>query len=124
MEARGLSVFEKKLLSTKWPYSATGAFAAQRFAPVAPARQAVVYVEDASLAAERLGLRSADAGANVVLAEPFDPVVFDRTSTRDNLRVVAASHLAADLLTGPGREPSQGEELLAWMRDNGDAWRA
>jgi hypothetical protein len=74
--------------------------------------------------AERLGLRSADAGANVLLAEPFDPVVFDRTSTRDDLRVVAASQLAADLLTGPGREPSQGEELLAWMRDNGDAWRA
>jgi len=124
LEPRGLSAFEKKLSSTKWLYGVTGAIAAQRFAPVAPARQVAVYVEDASLAAGRLGLRSADTGANVVLAEPFDPVVFDRTSNRDNLRIVAASQLAADLLTGPGREPSQGEELLAWMRDNGDAWRA
>lgn len=124
LEPRGLGAFEKKLSSTKWLYGVTSALAAQRFAPVAPARQAAVYVEDASLAAERLGLRSADAGANVLLAEPFDPVVFDRTSTRDDLRVVAASQLAVDLLTGPGREPSQGEEVLAWMRENGDAWRA
>ena len=61
--------------------------------------------------------------ANVMLLEPFDPVVHDQTITRDGLRRVAPSQLAVDLLSGPGREPSQGEEILAWMRDHEDAWR-
>jgi hypothetical protein len=97
-------VIEQKLSTAKLSYAVTGASAAQRFAPVAPARQVAVYVDDIGGAAERLRLRPADAGANVVLAEPFDPV--------------------ADLLTGPGREPSEGAELLSWMRANEEAWRA
>ena len=28
-----------------------------------------------------------------------------------------------DLLTGPGRAPAEGEELLAWMKEHTDAWR-
>ena len=59
-----------------------------------------------------------------MLAEPFDPVVFERTTTRGRLRLVAETQLAADLLTGPGREPSEGDELLSWMRANDKAWRA
>lgn len=43
---------------------------------------------------------------------------------RNGLTVAALSQVAADLLTGPGREPSEGEELLIWMKDNEDAWRA
>jgi hypothetical protein len=98
--------------------------AAQRFAPIAPARQAALYVEDTLQAAERLKVRPADAGANVILADPFDPVVFDRSTIRDRVRLVAPTQLAVDLLTGPGREPSEGEELLTWMRSNEGAWRA
>lgn len=78
---------------------------------------------DAVEAAESLGLREADGGANVVLLEPFDPVVFERTVERDGLRCVAPSQLAVDLLTGPGREPAQGEQMLIWMEQNQDAWR-
>ena len=124
LEPRGLSALENSLARTRLRCAATGAFAAQRFDPIAPARTAALYVEDAEEAANRLGLREADAGTNVVLLEPFDPVVFDRTVTRDGLRCVAPSQLAVDLLTGPGREPPQGEELLQWMQDNEDAWRA
>ena len=123
LDPRGIASFASRLSAADSNYAATGAFAAQRFAPTAPARQAAIYVEDSAAAAERLGLRPADAGANVILAEPFDPVVFDRSTIRDELRVVAASQLAADLLTGPGREPSEGNELLAWMRGHEDAWR-
>jgi hypothetical protein len=117
-------VIEQKLSTAKLSYAVTGASAAQRFAPVAPARQVAVYVDDIGGAAERLRLRPADAGANVVLAEPFDPVVFERTTIRERLCVVATTQLAADLLTGPGREPSEGAELLSWMRANEEAWRA
>lgn len=124
LEPRGLGALVAKLTTTSSTYAVTGALGAQRFAPVAPARQATVYVESSLDAAELLELREADAGANVVLAEPFDPVVFERSTVREGLRVVAAPQLAVDLLTGPGRDPSEGDELLSWMRANEDAWRA
>lgn len=122
LEPRGLNTLVSKLCDIR--YAATGAFAAQRYAPIVPARQAAIYVDDPAAAAEKLKLRPAETGANVVLAEPFDPVVFERSVIRDGVQAVAASQLAADLLTGPGREPSEGNELLSWMRDNEDAWRA
>ena len=124
LEPRGLQALEKKLRATKVPYAATGALAAQRFDPIAPARLAAIYVTDPIEAIERLALRETDAGANVVLLEPFDPVVFDRTVERDGLRCVAPSQLAVDLLTGPGREPSQGEQMLKWMEKNENVWRS
>ena len=124
LEPRGLDAVVSKIADAKWTYGATGALAAQRFAPIAPARQATFYVDDIALAAERLRFRPADSGANVVLAEPYDPVAFDRSMVRDGLRVVAPSQLAVDLLTGPGREPSEGNEFLEWMAKNEDAWRA
>ena len=124
LEPRGILALEDALPESGLRYAETGALAAQRFDPIAPARTAALYVDDAYGAASQLGLHEADAGANVVLLEPFDPVVFDRTVTRDGLTCVAPSQLAADLLTGPGREPPQGEELLRWMQDNEDAWRS
>ena len=60
----------------------------------------------------------------MVILEPLDPVVFDRAVDRDGLRCVAPSQLAADLLTGPGREPSQGEHVLTWMEKNEHVWRS
>lgn len=74
-------------------------------------------------AADKLGLRPSDMGANACLVEPYDPVVFERTMLRDELVTGSPSQVAADLLTGPGREPSEGEELLDWMKSNDDAWR-
>lgn len=124
LDPRGVRAVATKLAGAKWIYAVTGAVAAQRFAPIAPARQTAIYVEDSVRAAERLKLRPADAGANVILAEPFDQVVFERSTVRDTTRVVAAAQLAVDLLTGPGREPSEGNELITWMRANEDAWRA
>lgn len=123
LEPRGLRALEKKLRATNFLYAATGALAAQQFDPVAPARLAGIYVMDAIEAIDRLDLRRTDAGANVVLLEPLDPVVFDRTVERDGLRSVALSQLAVDLLTGPGREPAQGEQMLKWMEKNERVWR-
>jgi hypothetical protein len=123
LDPRGLDTLATKLDKARWQYATTGAFAAQRFAPIAPARTAALFVEDVSRAAGRLKLQPADAGANVLLVEPYDPVVFERTTVRDRLRVVALSQLAVDLLTGTGREPSEGEELLTWMGKNERAWR-
>jgi hypothetical protein len=164
LEPRGLAAVVTYIGHLQSRYAATGAFAAQLYAPIAPARQASIYVDSAAAVAEELKLRPAETGANVVLAEPFDPVVFERTGVGNEpgadaesgygpalpdgsgagtgtygqgfgdgsgigtgrvseLRLVAPSQLAADLLTGPGREPSEGEELLSWMREYESAWR-
>ncbi len=124
LDPRGLSAVVKKLSGAQWRYATTTSLAAQRFAPIAPTRTAVVYVDDALEAADRLKLRPADAGANVLLVEPFDEVVFERTLLRDELVTASPVQVAVDLLTGPGREPSEGEELLDWMKGNEDVWRA
>lgn len=123
LDPRGLTVVTGKLRNAEWRYAATTSLAAQRFAPIAPTRTAVVYVADALDAADRLKLRPAEAGANILLVEPFDEVVFERTLLRDGLTVAAPGQVAVDLLTGPGREPAEGEELLVWMKENEGAWR-
>lgn len=105
-------------------YAATGSLGSASVAPVAPARLAVLFVDDMEGVAERLGLRPAEAGANVILAEPFDPVVYERGREQEGLRYVALSQNAADLLTSPGRGPNEAEELMAWMAKNEDAWRS
>ena len=124
LEPRGLEALSEKLHDAAWRYAVTSSLAAQRLAPVAPARVAVLYVDDATSAAQKLGLRSTDTGANVLLVEPFDEVVFERTVKRDGLFIAAPSQVAADLLTGPGREPAEGEALIDWMETNEGAWRA
>jgi len=120
---RGLNDVTSKLASVKWCYALTGSLAAQAFAPIAPARLGMLYVEDIETAVRQLDLREVDSGANLLVAEPFDPVVFERTTKRDGLTLAAPTQIVADLLTGSGRMPSEGEELLAWMKDNERVWR-
>ncbi len=123
LEPRGVEALLRNLATADFPYSITGSFAAVRVAPIASPRLAVIYVEDTRLAAEKLVLRSVDNGTNVILAQPFDSVVFDRTTKSGDKTYAALSQVAADLLTGPGRNPAEGEELLQWMGENENAWR-
>jgi hypothetical protein len=124
LELRGLDALVRKLPQMPVPYSVTGSLAAALVAPIAPSRLAVVYVQDIELAADKLSLRPAERGANVLLARPFDHVVFDRTLVSDSVVYVAWPQVAADLLTSPGRGPQEGEALLRWMGEHEDAWRA
>ena len=123
LEPRGLPALLGKLKDVSWPYAVTGSLAATQVAPIAAPRLATIYVERLDTAAEALGLRPAETATNVVLAKPFDSVVFHRTWSKDGNTYAALSQVAADLLTGPGRSPVEGEELLRWMEDNEDAWR-
>ena len=50
-------------------------------------------------------------------------MIFERSSLRRGLVTAAPSQGAVDLLTGPGREPAEGEELIGWMKGNENAWR-
>ena len=124
LEPRGIEQLSDKLGSVSWRYAATSSMAAQRFAPVAPVRTVVLYVDDTTIASDMLGVRPAGTGANLLLVEPFDDVVFERTMNRDGLVVASPSQVAVDLMTGPGREPAESEAMLNWMKENLDAWRS
>jgi hypothetical protein len=63
------------------------------------------------------------AGGPTVLAAPKDSFVFDRSETADGLQVAAASQVAVDLLSGPGRNPSEATALLDWIEANEPIWR-
>ncbi len=105
-------------------YAITGSLAAARWSPVAPARLGVVYVGRLVNAEERLGLTPTDVGANVLLVEPADEVVFERTVTDEGLIYAAPSQVTADLLTSPGRGPEEAEALIEWMLRRESVWRA
>lgn len=105
-------------------YVLTGSLAARSFAPHAPPRVAMVYVDDVTAAAERLGLRPVDRGANVLLAAQVGDVAFERTRKVDGVVTAAHSQIAVDLLTGPGRSPSEGQAVLDWMEGHEREWRS
>jgi hypothetical protein len=89
-----------------------------------PARNAMVYTKSPAEFIQALGLREVDAGANVLVASGASDVAFTRTAEREGMVTVAPSQAAVDLLTGPGRNPAEAEELLDWMEVNESEWRA
>ncbi len=124
VQPRGLPALLTGLAATSGlRYAVTGSLAAQRWAAYAAPRLATVYVDDVAAAGELLGLREVDSGANVLLAAPVSEVAFQRTSEIDGVTYAAPSQVAVDLLTGPGRNPAEGQALLAWMETDECTWR-
>lgn len=125
IDPRGLpSMLGKVSKSNGINYAVTGTVAAAEWAPYAPARSVLIYVEDAEIAAATWGLRPSEAGTNVLLAEPESDVVFQRRlTTVDGIEIAAPAQVAVDLMTGPGRNPSEAEELMDWMERNEPSWR-
>jgi hypothetical protein len=122
LQPRGLRPLLKALRSAAdLRYVLTGALAAERLAPYAQPRLATLYVDRLDEAAAQLELREVDAGANVLLATGDYDVVFARTQEIDGVRFAAPSQVAVDLLTGPGRGPSEAQALLDWMGANESA---
>lgn len=124
LDPRGLPAFEKRLPKAGVRYAITGSAAASRLAPIAPAHLATCFVDDLDTAAHTLELRPAQAGANVILLEPYDEVVYERMWERGGLWHAAPSQVTADLLTSPGRGPAEAEELIGWMEEHVDEWRS
>jgi len=101
----------------------TGAFAANRLAPIASPALLLLYYDIPNLLAVDLDLLPAEEGANVMILKPFDPIVFDRTRIEEGLRYAAPSQIAVDCLGGNGRMPAEGEALLKWMAAKESSWR-
>lgn len=121
----GAREFESKLAAAAPdPWAVTGSLGAVRLAPIAAPAMAIAYVDRPGDVARRLGLLPAESGANVILARPYDPVAYKRRWSRDGILYVSPSQLAADCLTGVGRMPNEGAELLKWLEANQQQWRA
>jgi hypothetical protein len=123
LAARGIPAVTERLERLKVRYAVTGSWAAAEVSPVAPPRLLSLYVDRPRDVEQALDLRPADAGANVALLTPFDDVVFERTSVKRDITIVALSQVAVDLLTSPGRGPNEAEALMQWMQEDEDAWR-
>ena len=123
LEPRGPSVLFDRLCEADFRYAVTGSFAAVRLAPVAEPRLVTLYADDPEGAADRLGLRPAETGGNVVIARPFEPVVFERAEQDNGITYARVTQVLLDLMTGPGRGPAEAEGLQEWMRENEEIWK-
>lgn len=115
---RGIDRLLDGLTRYQGPYALTGSAAARVYLPVdqagvAPLMLPVIFVPDAVATQRDLELRQAERGANVLLVEPFDDVVYRGATMHDGLRYVSSSQTIVDLLTGPGRSAEEAGQLAA-----------
>jgi hypothetical protein len=108
--------------SRRWVVS--GSFASSGLVSVTAAETAVIYTDDPERLAKVGRLLPTRTGANVVLAKPFDPIVFDRLRTDGDYPRASVAQTAIDLLTGNSRMPSEGEAVVNWMHQNEPSWRS
>lgn len=104
-------------------WAVTGSVAASRLAPVAGPEMAIIYTPDPERVVAAGRLLPTEEGANVVLAIPYDPVVFETIETDDGVPYVSPPQVAMDSLTGNARMPAEGEALIEWMHKNEPRWR-
>ncbi len=105
-------------------WAATGSFGTAPLVSVTAPEIAIVYADDPELIADLTKLQPVRTGGNVVIARPYDQIVFKRTWNRDGITYVSPAQLAVDCLTGPGRMPAEGDALLAWMDRSAPSWQA
>ena len=123
LQPRGIPALLSGLKRAKQRYALTGAASAQSLRAVAPAQVAICFTPSPPELARELGLSQSDGGENVILVEPFDEVVFERSRISNGNVYTAASQTLADLITSPGRAGAEAEALEEWMRSNESEWR-
>lgn len=124
---RGIDRTLTNLASYDGRYALTGSAALRAHLPedeaaVTPFALLTLYVDRAPAAQRALGLHPAPRGANVLLIEPFDDVVYRNSHHHDGLTYTAASQTTADLLTSIDRQPEEGEQLLAVLAAQDGEW--
>lgn len=105
-------------------YALTGSFSSIETVVVTAPTFAVVYTDDPERMAKDYRLRPTRTGGNVITAVPYDPIVYERTRTIDDIEHASIAQVVIDCLTGMARMPSEGEALMKWMRNDESRWRA
>ncbi len=124
IEPRGIEELLKKLRKIDPnSYAVTSSVAAANFAKYAESKQIRIYTKNAESLAKKLNLTEVDSGTNVQIATTEYGSVFTGTKVIDGINTVALAQIAVDLLSGPGRNPSEGEALMNWMKTNIEKWR-
>lgn len=124
LDPRGRDHFLSALRRRGKEYALSGVLGASLYSPYTIDIATFCYCDDVAAFAMTMGLLDEERGANVVLATPFDGVVYSRTECRDGLYVAAPSQIAVDLLSGQGREIRQGDEVIRWMKEHERDWRS
>jgi hypothetical protein len=104
-------------------WAVTGSFVASSIAPVAVPEVAVVFTDDPERFAKTTRLLPTKIGANVILAKPYDPIVFQRGWTNAEFPTVSVAQLAVDSLSGNAGMPVEGQAVIDWMRRNPSRWQ-
>ena len=104
-------------------WAVTGSFVASSIAPVAAPEVAVVFTDDPERFAKSVRLLPTKIGANVILAKPYDPIVFQHGWSNYEFPSVSVAQLATDLLTGNSRMPAEGQAVIDWMRRDPSRWQ-
>ena len=104
-------------------WAVTGSFVASSIAPVAAPEVAIVFTDDPERFAKTTRLLPTTIGANVILAKPYDPIVFQRGWPNAEFPSASVAQLAIDLLTGNARMPAEGQSLIDWMRRDPSRWQ-
>lgn len=124
IEPRGIDEVLRKLKEfDPEEYVITGSVAADRLAPYAVCKQINLYAKYPADIAKALELRPVQSGANVQIASTKFNVVFARSTKINGLNFASPSQIAVDLLSGPGRNPVEGEALMDWMEKNKNEWQ-
>lgn len=124
LEPRGIDeVLEKLKMVNPDEYVISGSVAANRLAAYAASKQLNLYARYPADLAKKLKLRPVQTGANVQIASTKLAAVFDRTTRSGGLNYASPSQIAVDLLSGSGRNPTEGEVLMDWMDENRTVWQ-
>ena len=125
---RGLPTLFRHL-DHKTPLAVTGSMAARRVLPPAQAREmslhlAALFTPDPAGLATKLGLiKVGPETANVVIAAPFDPVLFTGGTVVDGIRGVTIGRALVDLLTLPGQAPEEAILIMDHLAATDPSWR-
>lgn len=124
IEPRGLEKLLTKLGGEKKAeYVITGSLAANIYAPYATPKLAMIYAKNPYELIDSLELIRADNGPNVLIASTDYETFFERPRIINGIKYASPVLAALDLLTSPGRGPTEGEELLNWMEVNQSEWK-
>ncbi len=94
------------------PYALTARVGAAALLGTALPGVVAAYVDNPERVARLLGTEAGEAGANLLLIDPFDPFVFEGAWEASGLRYAARSQIIGDLLGSPAPGPAQAATLL------------